>query len=355
MIPRLPHLLVAAVGSLALLPLAAAPSHAQATRTYVSGVGDDVNPCSRTAPCKTFAGAISKTAAGGYINVLDSGGYGAVTITKPITIDGTGANASILNSSTNGVIINLNDATPGDVVLRNLDISGPTGEVCPATSGNVGVRVLKARSVTLDDISFTGQKTAIETPLTNASSDIYVDVSISNVHIAANCEFGINLNPAAGKQVRASISRSTITQSNTALRVGASAEAWVSDTRLNLNNTGVQLAGGVAHQGCGTEVAGNATDGAFSDYACGATILKPTPLPPAAPVPATSLTYCTVPRLTGKTKAQAVTLLKKAGCAAGKVTQRKGPKAKRKKVLLQTIPVGTQVRPGTKVGLTLGR
>ena len=36
-------------------------AQAQATRTWVSGVGDDVNPCSRTAPCKTFAGAISKT------------------------------------------------------------------------------------------------------------------------------------------------------------------------------------------------------------------------------------------------------------------------------------------------------
>src|SRR5687767_9358412 len=71
---------------------------AQATRTWVSGVGDDVNPCSRTAPCKTFAGAISKTANGGEINVIDSGGFGAVTITKSITIDGAGAHASILAS-----------------------------------------------------------------------------------------------------------------------------------------------------------------------------------------------------------------------------------------------------------------
>ena len=55
-----------------------APVNAQATRTWVSGVGDDVNPCSRTAPCKTFAGAISKTAAGGYINCIDPGGFGGV-------------------------------------------------------------------------------------------------------------------------------------------------------------------------------------------------------------------------------------------------------------------------------------
>src|SRR5262245_23923450 len=54
---------------------------AQATRTWVSGVGNDANPCSRTAPCKTFAGAISKTAIGGEIDALDPGGYGTITIT----------------------------------------------------------------------------------------------------------------------------------------------------------------------------------------------------------------------------------------------------------------------------------
>src|SRR5881296_1284182 len=84
----------------------ASMAQAQATRTWVSGVGDDANPCSRTAPCKTFAGAISKTATGGEINCIDSGGFGAVTITKAITIDGTGVLAGILNAGTNGVIIN---------------------------------------------------------------------------------------------------------------------------------------------------------------------------------------------------------------------------------------------------------
>src|SRR5437016_7533347 len=82
---------------------------AQATRTWVSGVGNDADPCSRTAPCKTFAGAISKTVEGGEISVLDPGGYGSVTITKSITIDGgTGAGwASILASKgASGIIIN---------------------------------------------------------------------------------------------------------------------------------------------------------------------------------------------------------------------------------------------------------
>src|SRR5512132_4382749 len=84
----------------------AAVAQAQASRTWVSGVGDDANPCSRTAPCKTFAGAISKTAAGGEINCLDPAGYGSVTITKSITIDCHYTERGILASLTNGVIIN---------------------------------------------------------------------------------------------------------------------------------------------------------------------------------------------------------------------------------------------------------
>src|SRR5581483_11927768 len=94
--------------------LFAAPASAQATRTWVSGVGDDANPCSRTAPCKTFAGAISKTAPSGEINVLDPGGFGAVTITKSITISSVGFEAGVLVSGTNGIVIN---AGTGDRVI----------------------------------------------------------------------------------------------------------------------------------------------------------------------------------------------------------------------------------------------
>src|SRR5690242_1788297 len=103
--------------------LVAAPANAQATRTWVSGVGDDANPCSRTAPCKTFAGAISKTAPSGEINVLDPGGFGAVTITKAITISSEGFEAGVLVSGTNGIIVNVPNATDA-VLLKGLDIEG---------------------------------------------------------------------------------------------------------------------------------------------------------------------------------------------------------------------------------------
>ena len=118
-------------------------AQAQATRTWVSGVGDDANPCSRTAPCKTFAGAISKTAAKGVISVLDPGGFGAVTITKAITIDGGGVIGSILASGTTGVIVN---AGATDVVrLRNISIDG-------ASTGIDGVRFAAGGTLIIENV-----------------------------------------------------------------------------------------------------------------------------------------------------------------------------------------------------------
>jgi len=122
---------------------------AQASRTWVSGVGDDANPCSRTAPCKTFAGAISKTAAGGEIDALDPAGYGAVTITKAITIDGGGGQvASVLVSGTNGIVVQANSSTDV-VILRNLRING-------IGSGINGIRFLSGKALIVDNCDIFG-------------------------------------------------------------------------------------------------------------------------------------------------------------------------------------------------------
>jgi hypothetical protein len=122
------------------LYLPASTAQAQATRTWVSGVGDDANPCSRTAPCKTFAGAISKTAPAGEINCLDPGGFGAVTITKSMTIDCSETFGSVLVSGTNGIVIS---GAGIRVTLRNLDIQG-------LNTGLSGVLVLNAAEVIID-------------------------------------------------------------------------------------------------------------------------------------------------------------------------------------------------------------
>src|SRR5882762_11740326 len=122
--------------SLALI-LPCAPAQAQASRTWVSGVGDDVNPCSRTAPCKTFAGAISKTAAGGEINCLDPGGFGGVTTIKAITFNCGYTLGSILVAGSPGITVNagVNDR----VSIRGIQMTGVNQTVTP---GTIGVRIL---------------------------------------------------------------------------------------------------------------------------------------------------------------------------------------------------------------------
>jgi len=137
----------------------ATPVAAQATRTWVSGVGDDVNPCSRTAPCKTFAGAISKTSAGGEIDCLDPGGFGTLTITKSIIIDCSGTFGSILASGTNGV--NVNDSASGfpnsiRVVLRGLSIDGSSTAAQNAQgnpgSGLTGINFTSGASLLVENV-----------------------------------------------------------------------------------------------------------------------------------------------------------------------------------------------------------
>jgi len=164
---------------------------AQATRTWVSGVGDDVNPCSRTAPCKTFAGAISKTASGGEIDVLDPGGFGTVTVTKPMTFDGTGTFASSLASATTAFLINSSVANT-TVVIRGISING-----AGTTLGVKGVRVLTNAGATVnvhvEDCVIFNFSTAGISVETSATSNTFV----RNTAIRS-CVDGIAIQATAG-------------------------------------------------------------------------------------------------------------------------------------------------------------
>jgi hypothetical protein len=182
----------------ALFLLASAGAHAQATRTWVSGVGDDVNPCSRTAPCKTFAGAISKTAANGVINALDPGGFGAVTITKSITIDGGGvAKGGTLNAGTNGIIVN---AGASDVVrLRNLSVDG-------ANTGLNGIRFLAGGTLVVDNLRISGNTGMGILFAPSGSSTLTVTDTIINNNSAG----GIQVVPGAAGFARASIDNTRV-------------------------------------------------------------------------------------------------------------------------------------------------
>jgi parallel beta helix pectate lyase-like protein len=183
-----------------VMVLFSAMANAQASRTWVSGVGDDVNPCSRTAPCKTFAGAISKTAAGGEIDCLDSAGYGAVTITKAMTIDCIGELGSVLVAGTNGIVI---QAGASDTVnLRNLAFQGLNG------SGINAIRVLSAKNVNLEHVDIQGFGTAGIDVSAGAS------IQVSGRDLVVNqCGTGLTVGTSAGNAV-VDVANSQLTGNN---------------------------------------------------------------------------------------------------------------------------------------------
>ncbi|HEY2360129.1 MAG TPA: right-handed parallel beta-helix repeat-containing protein [Candidatus Angelobacter sp.] len=233
---------------------------AQASRTWVSGVGDDANPCSRTAPCKTFAGAISKTAAGGEIDALDPAGFGALTITKAITLDGGGGQvASVLVSGTNGIVV---QAGPSDVVIiRNLRING-------IGTGINGIRWLSGKALTVENCNIFGFTTnGIDIAKADGGKAFIHNTVIQNVGGA-----GVSVQSAAVNTsvdiddsrfdlggtfgvIAGSFSRVTVTRSNASGNgsAGFIASASAGTAELNITNstssnniTGVQAGGGTA-------------------------------------------------------------------------------------------------------------
>ena len=226
-------LMVVAIFTLAFASMA----QGQATRTWVSGVGDDVNPCSRTAPCKTWAGAISKTAAGGEIDALDPGGYGTLTITKSITVDGTtGAGwGSTLNSGgINGFVINDSlSATPNaaKVTLRNLSING-----AGTTAGLNGIRFISGLQLMIENVSIENQSNhGIDVSLNAAINGL---VKISNVDVRRCGAAGISLtNANAGGQVRAIIDNSRFTHNNHGVHAQNRSRVIARDSVFSLNTT----------------------------------------------------------------------------------------------------------------------
>jgi hypothetical protein len=206
------------------LCLFASGAWAQATRTWVSGVGDDANPCSRTAPCKTFAGAISKTAAKGVISVLDPGGFGAVTITKSITIDGGGVIGSILGTGTNGIIVN---AGASDVVrLRNLSIDG-------STTGLSGVRFLAGGSLFLDNVRIHDFAQGVYFLPSGSSRLVIVDSILSN-----NSSVGVFVQPGAAGLATVSIAETKLYGNGHGLRADDRSVVSIrqSDVASNVNS-----------------------------------------------------------------------------------------------------------------------
>ncbi len=278
-------------------------AHAQATRTWVSGVGDDVNPCSRTAPCKTFAGAISKTADKGEIDALDPGGFGTITITKNITLEGTngGGFGSILNAGTTGVVINDSaTATPNTikVILRNLSIQGAgTGihginfvagntlyvENCDIqTQTSTGLRIATPANVNVfvDDTDFDNTNIGINSVPTAGTVALYVSnsrisgnnsgiVATNTVAQVANSVLNRNLGAAvtdgaivANTGSTINVSNSIFTSNITAIRANTSGTIRVSLNQIYNNSNGLTLNGGTISSDGQNRIAGNGASAA---------------------------------------------------------------------------------------------
>jgi hypothetical protein len=269
------------------------------TRTWVSGTGSDANPCSRTAPCQTFAGAFNKTGTHGEISALDPSGFGTLNATKGITLNGTGTLASILAAGTTGVIVNA--PATDTVIVRDISING-------ANTGTNGVRYLAGKALTLDHVWIYGFNGAtgrgIDMNLTNNGNLRVIDSRIQNV-----LEDGIRVNTTVGL-AEAAIIRSIITDcggdgmevlanarvgvfgsqifhstangvnatglgsatnlddvfiSNNATGIrNAASSTRVSDSIIANNSTGLSVIGGTIDSFQGNSLIGNSVPGAFS-------------------------------------------------------------------------------------------
>ena len=220
--------------------LAATPAHAQATRTWVDGLGDDANPCSRTAPCKTFAGAISKTAAGGEINcAANDGGFGAVTITKAITISCTGLEAGVLVTGTNGIVVN---AGANDVViLRGLDIVG----LGPSTQSLNGIRFITGAALHVEDCiirAFTSTNGTDGNGILfapSAASKLYVERTVITDNGSGSVGGGIVIRPAgATGTATATISATTISNNGgAALKIDTTGNTATAGVNVSVDSS----------------------------------------------------------------------------------------------------------------------
>lgn len=205
-------------------------AHAQLTRTWVSGVGDDSNPCTRTEPCKTFAEAISRTVPGGYVSVLDPGDFGAVTITKSITISSEGFEAGVLVSGTNGIVISApNNA---NVVLRGLEIDG-------LGTGLSGIKVLSAGSVHVEKCTINHFTQLgidfVPSSATTATSQLFVSDSIIRDNLGASSG-GIRIKPGTNVSVIGSIENTVLKNNSAGLRVEDNSTITAKNTTASGNS-----------------------------------------------------------------------------------------------------------------------
>lgn len=229
-------------------------AQAQATRTWISGVGDDVNPCSRTAPCKTFPGAISKTAAGGEIDTLDPGGFGAVTVVKAITLADEGVGeGGILVAGTNGITINCSTDPNCVVVVRGLQIDGGP---LPTSNSLAGIKFFAGGALQVQNCvirNFNGGSPngygISFTPNSPATLDVS-DSVISNNGVAGGSGIGggIFVYPQSGGSAKGTITRTQLLNNSNGIRLDNSLASAASSISVQDTVVSNSLGQGIAVQ-----------------------------------------------------------------------------------------------------------
>jgi hypothetical protein len=377
---------IVVVLALVLFGVTAGPAFGQATRTWVSsGVdGNDTNPCSFGAPCRTFAGAISKTHIGGEINVLTDGGFGTVTITKSITIDGAGHHASILSSGVTGVNIRIAENADDPlrrVVLRNLSING-TGALgsVGTNTGIYGVNVLNegAETVELENVRIANfTQGGVRVAPAAAGSPTQMSLSLDNVFVSDLTGNALEIRPpTASHRVNALVRNSTFKhsrersgvpagESGIGIAADTGARVWLTGSAIFDNAIGLRTfarlgAPGVIDSFCDNQIGGNADNGSAPNDLCPKLLPTP-PTPPAIITETVTQTVpapvqCVVPALRGLQLPFARRLLKAANCALGRVTKKRAKKRKQAgKVMSQKVKPGQTRAAGAKIAVTVGR
>jgi hypothetical protein len=330
----------------------ALPSVAQAVpQTWVSGVGEDSNPCSRIAPCRTFAGAISQTDIGGTISVLDPGGFGALTITKSVTIDANGVFGGVLVAGTNGIVV----SAPGaNVTLRGLTIQYTAPCVSPALSLD-GIRLLSGQ-LHVEDVAINGfPEDAVNAKLAADGSTL----SVNGSQLRDNCTGGVAASTTTG-HVPVTLSDNFISNDVVGVSAESLSQVLISGNTIVDNATGLATAAGATLSSMdNNRLAGNGTNGATpieltSPFTppppAPTTVVISTPAPTnSTPLPPT----CRVPNLTSNTLAKARKTLAKARCVLGVASYRTAKHKHRGLIYSQQPKAGTLQFEGAIVNVTL--
>src|SRR5215471_9463 len=241
-----------ALGCLLLVILFASSAWSQTVRTFVASTGLDTNPCSRTAPCRTFNAALAAVSAGGEVVALDSAGFGSnVTINKAVSvISPGGVFGGIWVPSGDGITIS---AGPSEVVnLRGLTLNGQGGtnginfisgaavhvENCVVNGFGMGIRFTNSGKLFVKDSTIRKNITGIFIGTTGP-----IAASIDHVRLTENTGAGLDVVDGAKVSIRNSVSSGNATGINSTSTQPAGVEVNVENCLVAGNANGIASAG----------------------------------------------------------------------------------------------------------------